>query len=128
MSLSLRSKGVALAALVAALTAHAYEKPLSCTIQSTGTTANSTSCTIPLGVPLAVQCDAAACVRAVLSTGTATVTCTAGQANTGVKVAANQLYDVPMFYDGTNANNVDEIAVISVSGTVNCEVFMVVTP
>lgn len=123
---------LALAALGAALAgglALAYEKPLSCTVQSTGTTANSTSCSIPFGAPLAVQCDAAACVRAVLSTGTATVTCTAGQSNTGVKVSAGQLYDVPMQWNGgTNANDVDEIAVISVSGTVNCEVFMVVVP
>lgn len=116
-------------ALGLALVAHAYEKPLSCTVQSTGTTANSTACTIPLGVPLAIQCDAAACVKAILSTGTATVTCTAGQSNTGVKVSANQLYDIPMVWSGSsNANDVDDVAVISVSGTVNCEIFMVVVP
>jgi len=112
--------------LLAAVVALAYEKPLSCVVTSAGTTAVSTSCSIPVGVPLAVQCDAAACVRAVLGAGT--VTCTAGQSNTGVKLSAGQLYDLPMRYSGSDDLNVDEVAVISVSGTANCEVFRVVLP
>lgn len=117
------------ATLAAALVASSYESRIG-TLTSTGTTVNQTTTsstfTIPAGnQPLAIQCDAAACVT--VGSGSAiTASCAAGNAAKGVLLAAGQLYDIPMVASGPNLS--DTIAVISVSGTVNCEVFKVLTP
>lgn len=69
------------------------------------------------GARYMVQCDAAAYVRAVTSaTGTVTT-------SNGVKVAADEKYDIDMLLDGGLEQK--WIAAVSVSGTANCKVFLV---
>lgn len=109
--------------------AHAYELYLG-VITSAGTSITNgttgTPFTIPDGAPLAMQCDAAACVTVGLaSAGTVTASCSATLG--GVALSAGQLYDVPMV-SKSNAAGVDTIAVISSSGTANCRVYRVITP
>lgn len=118
------------AAVVAAVAvsspAQAYEKRIG-TLTSTGTSVNqgttASTFTIPAqAATLAIQCDAAACVTVGSGSGT-TASCAVG--SNKVQLSAQQLYDIPMSSVGTNA--VDTVAVISVSGTVNCDVYQVIT-
>jgi len=121
---------VVVAALCLGLTAHSYEKIIG-TLTSTGTSVNQGTTAVPFSLPssvcnltLAVQCDAAACVR-VGSGSSTTASCTPGNAAKGVVVTAGQLYDIPLSCTGANA--VDTLAMVSVSGTANCDVSLVVT-
>lgn len=120
---------VAVLALTVGLVAESWESRIG-TLISTGTTVNQTTTATPFTIPggnqpLAIQCDAAACVT--VGSGSAiTASCTAANAAKGVLLAAGQLYDIPMVAVGPNL--ADTIAVISVSGTANCEVFKVLTP
>lgn len=88
------------------------------TITSTGTsvtngTTSSTFATSGLEkrAKVSVQCDAAAYVRTVATSATAVTS------SNGVKLAADQLYDIDLSTDRLF------IAVISVSGTANCRVY-----
>jgi hypothetical protein len=123
---SLRAVFVLLA-LVVAFAALAHEVPMG-VIASSGSSTTNLSTAAPFKLNsntiYAVQCDAAACVRAGAGS-TTTVTCTKGSSNTGVKVAADTLYDLPLKYLGTN--EVDTIAIIPVSGSASCQVFRVDT-
>lgn len=116
------------AALLVALAAYAYEAPVGVLISS-GSSVNNTSTATPFTVNAggiyAVQCDAAACVRAGSGSSTA-ASCSLGGATTGVVLAANQLYDLPLISYGSSA--ADTIAMVSVSGTANCQVFKVLVP
>jgi hypothetical protein len=106
--------------------AHAFEKAAGVLVSS-GTSVNNTTTAAPFTVGcglFAVQCDATAYVRAGSGSSTS-VTATAGQATTGVKIAADALYDVPMPCGGTLT--ADTIAVVSASGTANCNVFQIVS-
>lgn len=73
----------------------------------------------------AIQCEAAVCVHAGSGSST-TATCSKGSASTGVKVAADTLYDIPTATTGGTA--VDTIAIIPVSGDAGCQVYRVITP
>lgn len=118
----------AVAVVAAPEKAHAYEKIIG-VVTSTGASANNSTTAVPFTLPalsiVAIQCDAAACVNAGSGSSTA-ASCSTGNANQGVRLDANQLYDVPLSHTGTYA--ADTIAVISVSGTANCAVYQVVTP
>lgn len=108
--------------------AQAYEVWLG-TLTSTGTSVNNTTTAVPFSIPkgvrLAVQCDAAACVRFGSGSSLA-ASCTAGSANKGVKVAADALFDEPTGPDPGTGTTPDTAAAISVTGTANCEVYKVV--
>jgi hypothetical protein len=114
----------AVAVVAASTPAQAYDKRLG-TLTSTGTSVNQTTTGTPFtltGNYLSIQCDAAACVN-VGSGSSTTASCAVGQSK--VQLSALQLYDIQM--PSTGANAVTAIAVISVSGTVNCDVYQVVT-
>jgi hypothetical protein len=86
-------------------------------LTSSGTT---TSSTVGCGL-WAVQGDAAFCVNS--GATTATADCTLGTANSSVQVSASQLYDLDLPCSGPDA--ADTIAVVSVSGTANVQVWRV---
>lgn len=121
-----------LAVLAFVGTAYAYELYLGCLTSTGSSVTNFTTAVpfvIPQGAPVALQCDAAACVTVGLSdAGTVTASCSATTG--GVALSAGQLYDVPMVSPGAEgtAIGVDNIAVISSTGTANCRVYRVVTP
>lgn len=97
-------------------------------LTSTGTSVNNTTTAVPFtlgnGGTYAIQCDAAACIRAGPGSSTAS-SCTLSSANAGVQVSALQLYDVPLVSVGSKT--ADTLAMVSVSGTANCRVWRVVT-
>lgn len=116
-----------LAATTYATKAHAYEKYLG-VLASSGASINQTTTASPFSLvngPMAVQCDAAACIHVGLGSSTA-ASCSVTSANNGVLLSAGQLYDIPMVTSGGNA--ADTIAMIASSGSANCVVYQVVTP
>ena len=100
--------------------AFAYEKYLG-TLTSSGASVNNTSTGTPFtlpsgsGIRFALQCDAAAYVRA----GVGAVVVSSSGANKGLQLSALQLFDVSV--DGQAFT----LAALSVSGTSNCDVFQV---
>lgn len=115
--------------LLLSLTANTYESYLGVLISTGSSVTNATTATpftLSAGQPVAMQCDAAACLKVGLaSAGTVTASCSATVG--GVALSASQLYDIPMV-GGSSANAVDTIAVISSSGTANCRVYNVILP
>jgi hypothetical protein len=105
-----------LVALGAAIPAFARE------IAKAKLTSAGTSVSTATGCGLfAVQGDAAFCVNS--GATTATADCTLGTANSSVQVSASQLYDLDLPCSGPDA--ADTVAVISVSGTANVQVWRV---
>ena len=106
--------GVALAALLFSLPARADDLHVG-TLVATTSVNNATTATpftLTFAARISVQCDATAYVKAVSSATGAVTT-----AN-GVKLAADQLYDVDL------EANQKWIAAIASSGTANCKVFV----
>lgn len=120
-------KAVLLVLLLSALPALARERWLG-RLTSTGTSVNNTTTAVPFtfasGIPLAIQCDSGASVRA--GVGSSSAVSESAGATKGTRVSTDQLFDLgrsgQKAADGTAY---DTIAVISISGTVNCDVFEV---
>ena len=87
------------------------------TAKSNQTTA--TPFTIPRGALVAVQCDGAAWVGPVANAATQV---TKGTTGTGVKIAADQLYDVDLFGGGPGTAY---LSVMGDAAAVNCRVYAV---
>lgn len=103
-----------LVALLIPLAAWAYYPPLGRLVSAGATINNSTTAapfTIPAGAVLFVQPDAAVYVCA------GTVATTACTATTGVKVAADQFFPLPM------SSAYVYVAILPVSGAANATVF-----
>lgn len=108
--------------LLIAFSAIALDAPALGVLASSGASVNNFTTAAPFtnitGVAkVSIQCSAASCYTG-CSTGSAcSVTCTLGQANTGMQLAATALpYQVTLPF-GTNA-----IAIIPVTGSANCQI------
>lgn len=82
---------------------------------------SSVSSTVGCGL-WSIQCDAAVCENSG-GGGAATADCTLGTANSSVSLTAGQLFDEDLPCSGGDA--ADTIAIISQTGTADCEVFRV---
>jgi hypothetical protein len=105
-------------------TSSAYEKWLGRLTSANPTAVNASTTAVPFypisispGSKLAIQCDAAAYYLAGNGNAIA-VTSTAGSSK-GVVLQAQSLFDVPI------DTSVNDISVLSVSGTANCDVYQV---
>lgn len=113
--------GVSIATLTLPTEAYAAERYIGTITATAGTSKTNASTATPFhnahpnqlgGKPLAIQCDAAAYVRALI-TSSETITST-----NGVKIGADVLFDMDM------AENEKWIGIECVSGTCNCDVFL----
>lgn len=112
---------IATVAVMAPGDAEAAERYIGTITATAGTSKTNASTATPFanthpnqlgGKPLAVQCDAAAFVRALI-TSSETITST-----NGVKVGADVLFDID------TAENEKWVGIECVSGTCNCDVFL----
>lgn len=97
-------------------------------LTSTGTSVNNTTTAVPFtmasGISVALQCDGGASVRG--GSGSSTAASETAGASKGTRISTDQLFDLGR--TGVKSSDgvaFDTIAMISISGTVNCDVFEV---